>query len=318
MRRVAQQRHPPARPCGERLAVIERPLEKTLFGRFADQARQAVVPSLEFLQELVPRGGTGPAFDGPVACLDDADAVQQAPLPHRVAVEERAGADVGARRMAGQQMRHPLHRDQAAIGDLPAELRLRRVEQDAADRRPRPVRPDQDRPRQFAPVGQRHRHAIVRLDDPRHARVQRDRPRIEIADRTDQQRVEIGPVDAVIPAHPVLVRDLSDARDLSDHLAGAIVKDVGLARHVRDLAQPVAQAQEIDRPRRARLDGQAGTDLAQGGGLFQDLHREPRTQQRQRGAETADTGTGDEDGLVGHGRHSLVRRGGSWGLIVEK
>jgi len=98
-------------------------------------------------------------------------------------------------------------------------------------------------------------------------------------------------------------------RDAGDLLGGQRIHQAQLVDIDRHGARRIADAQLIEGMERVRTQLDAGADLAQLGGLFQDDAASALARQAQGGGETADAGTGDQEGLAGV-RHRWFPRSG--------
>jgi hypothetical protein len=163
MGRVAQQRHPPGRPPGNRVPVVQRPLVPGRPGR--EESRQLLMPPRVAGDHLVPRALCHPRFV-PVGVVvivrDDVDELLAAQrVEHDRAVRPEPLRVVG-RQVSWHPAAHGRRRDHRPVADLPGEPGRVRSEQRRPDRGVNPVRPDHQVRRGGSPVREPHQRHVSR------------------------------------------------------------------------------------------------------------------------------------------------------------
>ena len=253
--------------------------------------------------EIAQIARLGPGFLDPDVLLDQADEIEQPAGGDRVVHEVPARTHPVGGRDLDVEMRDPLDRDQAAIGDAAGEARPLLAEQRMADHRMDAVGADQhvglDRDAVLearldvvAAIGEadaamREMHALLRQ-------------------RLGQHGVEIAAVEHVgrRAEQRFGLFDQPRARQRAAVLPAPLVER---RRPHADALELLAEPETDQEPRRVRTDHQAGADFGRLRRLLVDVNVVARLQQVERGGEAADAAADHRNGACAHFGGRLCR-----------
>ena len=202
VRRVAEQREPPAAPPGQRRPVVHSPLEPgaAWAADRLDHRADHRIPAREVRGERDGVTGGRPRLAHRRPRRNEPHVVEELPCPHREHQEVLALADPHPHR-PGRVPRQPRH--QPPVGHHPGEHRLRRRHHETLQHRVNAVRPDHHVRLSGGAVSEAHRRPVRVLREPcapvpcpHHVGRQFRR----------EHREQVGTVDAYVPRPGELMR----------------------------------------------------------------------------------------------------------------
>ena len=275
-----------AGPIGQGGAGVDRPFEQRATAGCGNHRLHLVAPTGEGLGQIFGGGGEGPPLVGPAGLPREEHHVEQAPTAHRIARDHPARADVDAGPVR-QGLQRVVDWHERPPRDMAGELRRHRLEQ-RAHHRFQAVGADHDIAVNAPPVVEHCRRSVNALD----RRIRHQRHASPFG-RFNQNGMKIGSVDRDVGR--AVLRARAGSLDRHQHAPILPMLDTLPARLDPCARNRLAHPDVIQSLHRVGRQCDAGTDVAERGGCFEQAHREADLGQRDRRSHPADAATDDRD-----------------------